>query len=452
MTAASVMESPGLTTGQPRQTDAVTLLSCYTFLLVIIPSPLVFAPLGAAGSPATIFAALLLCAYLVTWLHSSLPSARQPQPVRRAAIAWGCAIMATYVSVNRHALPSLELNGADRGLILISGWLGVLLLAADGIDSMERLETLIRRVVMGGTAMAALGVTQFMTGLNFASYVAIPGLISQHPFTDLATRDSLYRPSATAQTAIELAAVLAVCLPLAIYQARFAPRKVRLRRWLQVAVIGAVLPMTVSRTAIVALVTISLVLLPSWPKRERRLAYLVGSVATVVLWASIPGLIGTFQGLFLKIGSDTSTTSRTGAFKAAGPFISQHPWLGHGFDTFFPQTYFFTDDQYLLLLIETGVIGLLAMVALFVTGWRTARSARRTSSDPRMRYLAQCFAAAVAASAVSFATFDAFSFSIISGLTFLVLGCAAAVWRLARTENQPVNGNADLLPSGARAP
>src|SRR5580700_5580295 len=128
------MELPELTTGRPHRNDAVTLLSYYTFLLVIIPSPLVFAPLGAAGSPATIFAALLLCFYLVTWLHSALAPARSPQPIRRAAIAWGCTVIATYVSANRHTMSTLELNGADRGLILVCGWLGVLLLAADGID------------------------------------------------------------------------------------------------------------------------------------------------------------------------------------------------------------------------------------------------------------------------------------------------------------------------------
>ncbi len=56
------------------------------------------------------------------------------------------------------------------------GWLGVLLLAADGIGSLDRLKTLIRRMVMGATAMAALGVTQFFIGVDLAKYIAIPGL------------------------------------------------------------------------------------------------------------------------------------------------------------------------------------------------------------------------------------------------------------------------------------
>jgi polysaccharide biosynthesis protein PslJ len=437
VTATSVIERSAPAAGRRRRADAMTLLSWYTFLLMIIPAPLEFAPLGGAGSPATVFAAVLFCWYLVTWLHPALAPERGFQPLRRAAIGFGCAIIATYVSANRQPLPTLELNGADRGLILTFGWLGVLLLAADGIDSMDRLNTLLRRIVLGATAMATLGALQFFTGLNAVKYIVIPGLTSQQPFTDLNIRGSLYRPSATATDPIELATVLAVCLPLAIHQARFAPPGIRLRRWTQVVLIGMALPMTISRTAIVATLTAAIVLIPTWPKRDRLVACVIGVLGTVAMWATIPGLAGTFLGLFSEIGSDASSTSRTGAFSSAGSFVAAHPWLGSGFGTFLPQTYFFTDDQYLHSLIETGIIGLLALLALFATGWFTARSARRGSTDRQIRDLAQSLAAGVAASAAAFATLDAFSFMIISGITFMLLGCVGALWRITRARGQP---------------
>jgi len=446
----SAMERPAPTAVKRRRVDAMTLLTWYTFLLMIIPAPLQFAPLGGAGSPATIFAALLFCWYLVTWLHPALAPERGFQPVRRAAIAFGCAIIATYVSVNRQPLPTLELNGADRGLILTFGWLGVLLLAADGIDSIERLNILLRRIALGATAMAVLAAVQFFTGLNAAKYVVIPGLTSQQPLSDLAIRGSLYRPSATAGTPIELAAVLAVCLPLALHQARFAPPEMRLRRWIQVAVIGMALPMTLSRTGIVATVTVALVVIPTWPRKERLFACLTGALAVVAMWATIPGLAGTFASLFSEVGSDASSTSRTGAFSLAAPLIAEHPWLGHGFGTLLPQTYFFTDDQYLNSLIATGIIGLFALLALFATAWFTARSTRRASTDPEIRDLAQCLAAGVAASAAAFATLDAFSFMIISGITFMLMGCVGALWRMTRSRaSRPLTRGEDgPVPAG----
>lgn len=409
-----------------------------------IPADLVLAPLGAAGGPATMFALVLFICYLATWLHPRLPLDRSRQPIRLAALAFTCAVVGTYTSANRHPMPVLEKNAADRGLIFVFGWLGVLVLTADGITSMDRLKTLLRRVVFGATAMGALGMIQFFTRLDAVKYIKIPGLTSLVPYTDLLSRGALNRPSATASHPIEFGAVLVISLPLAIHQARFAPPGQRLRRWLQVAVIGGTAPMTVSRSAILGLAMVAVVILPTWKRQERWVAYGAIGVAGVAMWATVHGLVGTISNLFTSIGSDSSSQSRTKAYSAAGSYIAAHPWLGRGLGTFLPQTYFYIDNQYLTSLIETGIIGLLALLALFVTGWMTARSARRLTADPEARHLAQCLAACVAVATVSFATYDALSFSLASGLTFLLLGCAGALWRLLR-EAGPVLAPAPRL-------
>jgi polysaccharide biosynthesis protein PslJ len=439
MTTAPSIERAPISVTVSRRVDAVTLLSCYIFLLMVVPAWLVLGPLGAAGGPSTVFAALLCAWYVMTWLHPALAPERGRQPVRLAALVFACSILATYVSVNRIGMSTLEENGADRGVIFMAGWVGVLLFTADGIDTLDRFRTLLRRIVMAASFMSAIAITQFFAGLNIASYISLPGLVNQlADHSILLDRSGLNRPSATALDPIELAAVLAMCLPLAIHQARRAAPEVRLRRWLQVTLIGATLPLTVSRTVVLAFVVICLILLPTWPRRDRRIAYVAIGIAIIAVWVTKPSLAQTFRALFLGISSDSSTTSRTDAFSSASPFIGAHPWLGHGFGTFFPQTYFFTDDQYLLTLIETGVIGLLALVVLFVMALYTARQARRLSVDPELRDLAQCLLASVAAGAVAFGTLDAFSFPIISGVTFLLIGCIGAVWRLARRE--AING------------
>jgi polysaccharide biosynthesis protein PslJ len=418
----------------PRGADAVTLLTIYVFLLMIIPSYLVVGSLGAAGAPAALFASLLLCWYLVVRQHPAMLLDRGPQPVRLAAILLGCAALAAYVSANRYAMPTQQASGADRGLISMTGWLGVLLLAADGIDQAPRLATLLRRIVMGATAMSVLGMVEFFTRVDTSKYIVIPGLSVHAQITDLTSRDGLIRVAATAAHPLEFAAVLGMSLPLAIHQARFAPAALRFRRWLQVALIAGAMPMTVSRSALFGLAIIGIVLFPTWPRRDRRLAYLAVLASLVMVWLAKPTIVSSFARLFGQLGTDSSSASRTGAYSAAAPFIAQHPWFGRGFQTFFPQTYFFVDNQYLTSLIETGVAGVLALLALFATGWFTARAARLAAADARGRDLAQCLAASVAAAAVSFATFDALSFSIASGLCFLLLGCVGAAWRLARAQ------------------
>jgi polysaccharide biosynthesis protein PslJ len=238
--------------------------------------------------------------------------------------------------------------------------------------------------------------------------------------------------------------VLSICLPLAIHQARYAASGKKIRRWTQVAIIAAALPMTVSRSAIIGLIVGGVVLLSTWPKRDRHTAYLVTIASTIVMRAIIPGLIGTIRDLFLSIGSDSSAQERVGAFSLAQPLLAQHPWFGRGFGTFMPQVFFFTDDQYLGSLIETGVVGLAALLALFATGWFVARSARRLSVDEETRHLAQTLAAPMAVAFVTYATFDAFAFPMAAGLTFLMAGCTGAIWRLIRAE-AAIPGNAALI-------
>jgi len=410
----------------------VALLSWYVLLLIAIPSALVVGAFGAAGAPAALFAAALLCWYLVARLHPAIPPHGGAQPVRVAAAFFGCGVIAAYISANRGAMPGLQENGADRGLILLCAWLGVLFLAADGISRVDRLETLLRRIVLGVTAMAVLGIVEFFTRQDLATYISIPGLTLHSQATDLMNRDGLVRVVATAAQPLEFATVLAMTLPLAIHQARYAPPALRNRRWLQVLLIAAVMPMTVSRTAILGLAVVCLVLFPTWPRRDRRRGYLLALAMPAAMWLVEPTLLSSFGGLFGQIGTDESTKSRTVAYSAAAPFIGQHPWFGRAVGTFFPQTYFYVDNQYLTSLIAVGIVGTAALVALFATGWLTARSARLAAADAQTRDLAQCLAASVAVAAVCFATFDALSFSIASGLCFLLLGCAGALWRLTR--------------------
>jgi O-antigen ligase len=418
-----------------RGMDVVALLTIYIFLLIAIPSNLIFSALGGGGTPANLLGIVFLGLYLISWFSPTSAIARSRQPMRIAGLMFFCAIMLSYTSATRHAMPTLELNAADRGVLVASGWFGVLLLAADGIESIDRLKTMIRRIVFGVTGMALLGVTQFFTGLNLAKYIVIPGLSVTGTYNDLQQFQGLPRPSATAVEPIEFAAVLALALPLAIYQARVAPPERRLRHWIQVALIAVALPMTVSRTSILGFAVILVVLLPSWPYWERGRAYLAVIVSAVLLRALVPGLIGTLRNLFFTIGSDSDTVSRTSGLSAAGGFISQHPWFGRGFGTFLPQTYRFLDDQYLGSLIETGIFGFLILLALFATGWSLARRARRISVKHSDRELAQALAASVAVAAFTFATFDALGFPMATGLTFLILGCVGALWRLAKAEN-----------------
>jgi len=409
----------------------VTLLTIYLILLVCIPAYRVWSPLGGAGSPANIAAFCLLGWYLILRYLSVPQLARGFRPTSIAAALFACTALMSYLLANLSPLPTLQRNAADRGLISLAGLLGVLLLAADGIASWDGLRILIRRIVASVTGIAAIGIFQFVAGINLAAYVVIPGLITKVQPTDLLVRGGFNRPSATAAHPLELAAVLAAGLPLALHQARFAAAGARARRWSQVGVIAAALPLTLSRSAVLALAAIAITLLPTWSARERRVAYALAASSAGLLWLALPNFVRAFQGLFGTLGSDPSSQSRLSAYSAALPYIESHLWLGIGYNTFLPQTFFFVDNQYLTTLIESGIAGLGTLVGVFGTGWFVARRTRRSLADPCARDLMQSLAASVLTAAISFYTFDALSFSIETGLTFLLLGCIGAASLLA---------------------
>jgi hypothetical protein len=421
---------------RPRPRDTAFLVTVYLAVLMVIPSRYTFAPFGGAGAPSTMLGAIFLIVYLLRWIHPASPVGSVGQPLRMATHGLFCAFLASYAAANLHKMGTHQQNGADRGMVMICGWAGVLLLTADGVASMQRLEVLLKRIVFGASAMASLGIAQFFTGLNVARYIVVPGLTANQPYSDIATRGSYNRPSATAIHPIEFAFVLAAVLPVAIHQARFAPEKEKFKRWLQVALISVALPMTVSRTAIVGFVAVMAVILPVWPSRDRWRA--LGAVAIGVLGIQVlvPGFVRDINNLFFAIGSDASTTSRTAAFSDAGPLIGQHPWFGEAFGTFMPSVFFYTDDQYLNAAIELGTVGVVAIVVMFITGWWSARDVRRHSADPRIRHLGQCMAASCAVMGVGYGTFDTLYFPMAAGITFLMLGCLAAFWRLTRRDAQ----------------
>jgi O-antigen ligase len=409
-----------------RQNITVALVG-YVVLLIAVPAWLVFAPLGAAGTPAQMLGIGLLVWWAARWLARSQPNPRVTHPVRLALFLLALAILASYVVAATRAIDALEMRAADRGLLNLCAWSGVVLVTGEGLRR-DQLDRLLRVLVWAGGGLAALGVLQFVTGLDVAHYLEIPGLSVNADYSTVLERADFRRPSGTATHPIEFGVVLAMILPVAIHYALDGGDR-RLRRWLPVAMIAFALPISISRSAVVGAVLVLLFLLPSWPTRRRRAAYAVLLGFIGLIYLMIPGLLGTLRNLFTFLFQDSSTESRTGSYSIAGDFVAERPVFGRGFGTFLP-SYHIVDNQYVQMVIGTGIVGTVALVALFLTGILTARGVRRRSSDPATRGLAQSLAASVAVAAVSSATFDSLSFPMAAGTMFLLLGCVGALWRL----------------------
>ena len=420
--------------------DAVSYLTIYLALLLFIPASLTFAPLGGTGTPAVVWSLIIALWYLASWMVGTAPLPGGGKPVVRATLALFLAVLASFVAGMTRDITPVEVLAADRGLVSVTAWTGLILAICWSVASYERLDTLLRRAVILASIVAAIGILEFYTGINVTNYIHIPGLSAAVSQTTLESRAMFNRPSSTGTDPIELSVVMALLLPFSLHQALDSGRAGMLRRWLPVALITFTILITLSRSGILAAAAGLLVLAPAWRLRRIAALALVLPIGIFAAWTVTPGLIGTLRGLFLSwfSGADPSAQSRAIAISEDWVYISARPIFGRGYDTFLPQVYGFTDNMYLQIVIGTGVVGLAALVFLYLAGVYCSLAGRHFAHDERQRGFGQAIAASLVAAAVASATFDSLGFAMYAGLLMLILGTAGAYYSLMRKDKNYV--------------
>jgi hypothetical protein len=212
------------------------------------------------------------------------------------------------------------------------------------------------------------------------------------------------------------------------------------------------LPLSVARSGILGAAVALACLFFTWPVDFRRKALVAIAAGMALMSVVVPGLLGTFRSIIFNAGSDPSTHGRTEDYGPVLAYVAEAPIFGRGVGTFIPSLYRTLDNHYLGVLVEAGVVGLVATVALFLGSLVFAQVQRRRARDDDTRDLAQSFTASIAVLAVSAATFDMFGFSMCAGLVFLLVGSIGALRAVSTTAEtvalQPVTTR---LLSGAVA-
>ncbi|WP_406396107.1 O-antigen ligase family protein [Streptomyces sp. NBC_00882] len=421
-----------------RRVDATAILTVYLALAFFIPSNLALPALGGVGTPANVFALLGLLWYLATWLGGRILPAPGTRFVRVSMCVLGTAVLMAYIADAMRESSHQEVLGADRGLIGYLVWVSLVVLTSAAMQERGRLDVLMRRVVVLASVVAAIGFYDFFAATNIADSIHIPGLQTSVAQVSAMDRGAFTRPRATTAQPLEFAGMLAILLPFAIQQAFDPVRRHRhvLRRWAPVVLMGGALPLSVSRTSIIGLLLVALVMVPRWKPARRWAAIGVMTASVAVFKVLVPGLIGTITGLFASFlsNSDSSTQARTVKYSAIVPYLKEHPLFGRGFGTFTPDLYFFTDNQYMLTLAEMGALGLVALLVLFITGIHHGGAIRRLARTDSDRELGQAFFASSLVALVSSATFDSLSFPMFAGMFFLVLGAGGSYLGFVRRE------------------
>jgi polysaccharide biosynthesis protein PslJ len=422
-----------------KQYDTVSYLTVYLVLLLFIPSSLIFAPLGGSGTPAVVYSLLLLLLFIASWMVGRVTPSGAGRPIRIAILIFTLAVLASFVAGMTRDSAQSEVLSAGRGLITVTAWAGLIVVVSQTVTSYDRIETLLRRAVIFGSIVAAIGILEFYTALNVTNYIQIPGLSNNIDFSTLMVRSGLNRPSSTAVDPIEFGVVMSMLLPIALHQAVTGSFPGKIRKWLPVVLIAFAIPISVSRSGLLTAAVGCVVLVVTWPPRQRR-GFLVASLIGLgALKAAAPGLLGTlfnyFTEMFGSSNSAGSVTSRTDDYARNWQYIVQRPFFGRGFETFLPEIYSWTDNMYLKILIETGIVGLASLLLLYLAGIHCAAAGRRVAQDEARRSLGQAMVAAISVAFVATATFDSIDFPMFAGVLFLILGLAGAYLGIMRRES-----------------
>ncbi|MGZ4715475.1 MAG: O-antigen ligase family protein [Acidimicrobiales bacterium] len=438
MTPTATVPVSGFERGRParprrarRPIDATAALTVYLVLLFGIPSALVIGPLGGSGTPANMLGLAFLLWWVLAKMGSGLGVDRGRQPVRIALLAFVTPVLASLVTFYFAPFTGLEASGVYRGLVYLAALCGVALLAADGIHTLDRARVMMHRIVHGAAAVAAVGAIEFLIGWRPAMTLHIPGLTRAAAVLEQG-RSSFVRVQATTLHPIELSALLGMMLPIAVHYALVAEKGSRRRRvaWIEVGLIGGVLPLALSRTGVVAAVVGMSVFALGWTWKMRGRALVVVLIGLGLLRVAVPGLIGSLFSLFSNITQDSSTTVRQERYEIAGHHFLLHPWFGRGFNTLYPATKQVFDNAYLYVATEQGAFGIAGILLFFIMAIFIARGVRLRAIDEDTRGLGQALTGSFAAMALMFATADMMSFTMAIGLLFLLLGVAGAFWRL----------------------
>jgi O-antigen ligase len=232
-----------------------------------------------------------------------------------------------------------------------------------------------------------------------------------------------------------MGAAFVMLIPLGIYLYRKTGRK----RWLvatALITLGALA--TVSRTSLVMLVAVALTYVRLRPKEVKRFWPLLLPSLLLVHFA-VPGTIGNLTQSFRPAGGLVAQQEKggvgSGRLATLGPALRNefvpHPLLGEGFgtrvvthDSNVPVNAPILDDQWLGTLCETGLLGVAAWLAIFMTFIRRAN--REARADPSDRgALLVSLSASVTAFAAGMFFYDAFSFIQVTFLLFVLIALGA---------------------------
>ncbi|MHA3702427.1 O-antigen ligase family protein [Jatrophihabitans sp. YIM 134969] len=415
------------------------------FLLVATRQNFIVPFTGLGQGPAQLLALVLTAAWGLTRLRGG-----RGVPY---LLAWRIAVgtyllagVASYVNGMADGLSSEVITASDIGLVTRVAVTGFAVLVVEVVRTRRQLEIVVGAVVVAGVVSALAGLAQFVTGVDVGNLLKLPGLQALDTGIGVtALRAGYARASGSASVPLEFGAVMTVLVPLAVTLFLVARRR-RERAWpwaVAALLLVAAGGVSLSRSVFVGIAVAFVVLAVGWPVRRTGAVLLAAACAAVVAWLAAGGIVSDLVGLVTRGSGDYSLQSRTDGRSYVLQRVLEHTWFGQGIGTYQTGVQPVLDNQYLSELVETGLVGVVAFVLVFVVTFVLVSWARAVDPDPDGRDLAAGLSAALAVVATVNLVIDTAGFAQILLLGWLVVGLCGAATHLSVVSHRQFGDQSD---------
>jgi O-antigen ligase len=387
--------------------------------------------------PYRLVVGLLIVAWLGALLVDPRIRLRSSGFDRYIAAVFAAALVSD--AVNFHRVGTVT-SHVVKNISFLASFALVFAVVASLVQTQRSVERILKLLVACGAFIGASATVERRTQFNVFDHLHQVLPVLQYQGYAGLRRGGDLRAFASAEHPIALSALLVCLVPLAVYLAWKGSKA----WWLAVVALALGNLATASRTGVVMLFVVVIVFLALRPAATRRLwPALVPAI--VVVHVFVPGAIGFVYGSFgpgsslvaSQQGSAHIENGRLSHYYRARIVLETDPLFGNGFATRVTganekdvNSPVF-DNQWLGTLVDTGLVGLFAWLAIFVgVVSRFAKEGKRDLSD--RGWLLVSFSASLFAFGVSMFLFDAFSFTQVTFVFWILLALGAVTLRLPR--------------------
>jgi hypothetical protein len=309
------------------------------------------------------------------WLLAIVVDGRNRPRLRltKVHVAIGVFVAVAFLSVvlnSTELARTLEFGLAVKKLSLL-GAVGIFFLIVASVVRPSEVRSYLTFILILATIVAAGMLFEYRSGENLFYEWSARVLPSVFHTTSISTHtDEVGRREVlgASDVSLEAVAMLALALPIALSRLleRGGSPRSRVFYWVSTLVMLGAMVATYRKSALLAPVVVVLIMICFRPRQMLKLAPL-GVIVLIALPIIAPNALGSVIEQFQphKLGVAT-VSDRVSDYDAIRPDVLSHLAFGRGFGSYEHSTYRTLDNDMLMRLVESGIVGLAAWLAMLI--------------------------------------------------------------------------------------